>query len=894
MKRHARKVAMLSAGAGAVAAIILTVFVGSYRPRAHADAAGTSEEEVALKNMAVENALSAFSRLCKEKTTRELYPEQSSALGVFGVHAPENPDSPVSWNVSLDGFIVPIFGRLFRRIPPEYVASMPVGMLERLGESRDLYGLWEEGIVGEVYCEADGSPYRVIEFQRPSARMLGLEVNEDDAAQVLADEIGGYPGVIKLLDLGYRLYAWQYTDGEEDHFVDAVTGMYFSEESFNSRVRDIWSAVSVTPHDVAGQNSSSFSLAPVAREQFMYQAQNGMQCWPTCISMAFDFFGERIFHEDVADVAMQPGAGTHMTDASRAAMFSHNSQPHAGWCSHTGACPLDYGYNERQLGYSAVFDNFTADTAFGCVKELTQEHAPILAWIYPPNSSHIVIVWGFAEVDANENYVSVFDPNNYANADTHQIGEDWWRWESDAGEPDRKHDFAGYWATSNYFAMLVSPLPVIIGVSYDSEDNEMVLSATVRTCWSFPSADTGDAEWNSTNLGATLRGDCTGTQALDIVVTYPANVDAPAGDNPYSFVAQGADDEASTSWVFDASDPDIYGATFAISISGWACDFYLVHYANQDDELGGSASFSLDQSLIRLTDGAGQVVAAFGDEGNLYLAGSLSEFEEAISENPLEEELYFTDSSYDIVCLFGESGDCAVQALRHDSMNDINDTCTGVQTDASSDSSSSTTRLPISDYTRLPPDPSSDNFYVRIHDEIMLVTDSGPDYSPTNNRDFISVVRGQEGTTAVGHECGSQIWLYARGDLQSSINSSQTSVTLETGDASIFPSDYLLARRYPVRVDDEYMLVTALSQDTFTVERGWHSSTAAGHDAGADMLLVPELVYDEQYHLDHPSGGCALRIRNGTGETVAYVDEDGHVRLRGYVFENFTGWGLWQ
>lgn len=852
-------------------------------------------EQATAQDPVAENALSAFSQLCGEKSTREIFPEDSSAIEVFRLDQPEDLTQPLSWDASSDSFIVPVVGRLFRTIPPDFVPYAAAGTLERLNQSSAIYGQWEEGIIGQVYCETDGQPYRVMEFDRPSLFCVGIKVSHADVVQSITDKLGECRGNIRLLDVGYRLYVWEYTEAQTHHFVDAMTGTYFTEEAFDAAVRETWAEVSAVPPGLAG-TSSSFSLAPVAREQFMYQTQNGRQCWPTSMSMAFDFFGQRISHEDVADVATDPSAlGTTMADACRAAMFSHNSVPHAGWCCHTGTCPLSYGYNERTLAYSAVYDYFSDNTAFNCVKELTREHTPILARVSLPTSSHIVIVWGYYEVNATENYLSVFDPYNYGNPDTPQIGQDWWRWESDPGQPDRKHNFAYYWSSAlGCFAMVVSPLRVNLGLTYDSTNDRMNLTASVRTCWPFPTADTGDTSWDSINLGRTLSGDAVNNEPLEVMVSYPSNVNAPNGNNPYTFTASGPDAHSAATWSFDASDPDIHGATFSVSFTGWARGFSSDSYTNQTDELGGSASFTLDKSLFRITNADSDTVGAIGDQGNLYLAGSLSEFEDSISQNSGAKELYIRHGSENPVCLFSGTGSAVLAGLAHRNMNDVGDTCTGVQTDASRDEGSTSQKWMIADYTRLPPNPSGDNFYVRVHDEVMRVTDSGPNYSPTTNIDFITVVRGQEGTSAAAHQCGSQIRLYGKGDLQSSINSFQTSLTLETGDAGMFPSDFLLARRFPVRIDSEYMLVTSVSQDTFTVARGWHGSTPATHAAAADVLLAPELVYDEQYHLDHPSGKYTFRIRNAEQETVAYVDDEGQMRLRGYVFESFDGWGLWE
>ena len=66
------------------------------------------------------------------------------------------------------------------------------------------------------------------------------------------------------------------------------------------------------------------------------------------------------------------------------------------------------------------------------------------------------------------------------------------------------------------------------------------------------------------------------------------------------------------------------------------------------------------------------------------------------------------------------------------------------------------------------------------------------------------------------------------------------------------------------------------------------------HWSGQDVLLVPELAYDEQYYLNRSGAEPGVRIRNSQGETVAYIDGKGEVRLRGHIFEHFTGWDLWQ
>ncbi|MBI2433229.1 MAG: hypothetical protein HYV26_10190 [Candidatus Hydrogenedentes bacterium] len=264
-------------------------------------------DESTGKDSAAGNALAAFERLCGGDEVDGARTHAASVLEVSRIDEPQDLTQPLTWEMHSDGFIVPIHGRLFRVYPKDFVAAAPKNTRERKNTRSPYNGKWEEGIIGQVCCELDGSPYRIIRFVRPSNGMLGVKLPQNDAMRLISNAVGRTDGTIQLLELDYLNYAWQWTDGQERHFVDCTTGKYFPEDQFDSNVRKRWSNYRNRGTEIAG-TSSSFSLAPVAREQFMYQAQNGMQCWPTCISMAFDFFGERIFHEDVADVAMCPGS----------------------------------------------------------------------------------------------------------------------------------------------------------------------------------------------------------------------------------------------------------------------------------------------------------------------------------------------------------------------------------------------------------------------------------------------------------------------------------------------------------------------------------------------------------------------------------------------------------
>ncbi len=70
---------------------------------------------------------------------------------------------------------------------------------------------------------------------------------------------------------------------------------------------------------------------------------------------------------------------------------------------------------------------------------------------------------------------------------------------------------------------------------------------------------------------------------------------------------------------------------------------------------------------------------------------------------------------------------------------------------------------------------------------------------------------------------------------------SATSATVASGDgADKFPPD-VVTYNTVIRVDQEYMLVTAVSTDTLTITRGYGSTTAATHASGATIHIVSQM-----------------------------------------------------
>jgi hypothetical protein len=507
-------------------------------------------------------------------------------------------------------------------------------------------------------------------------------------------------------------------------------------------------------------------------------------------------------------------------------------------------------------------------------------------------------------VSGTEKYVSVFDPNNYANPDTFVVNEDWWRWEYDQTAPERKHNFESYWALGSGKATVISPLPVKLSLEYVPQDNVVSIAADVRTACAYP----GSGSWNRINQGEVLNGSYVpgegegegeGEQQtpLSVTISYPPTIASPIQANPFTFSPEYPEAGAQACWSFGTSNQNLKGCTFSVSFTGWANTYWSENYTNVCDELGGSASFTLDRHLFKIYAGSGQngtLVGAIGDEGNLYLAGTLNEFEDSIAESGSVQELYVkkpTPTGEETVALFSDTGDCLLKGLAHWNMSDYRGSCAGAMTYASSIDATDI-KIPIADFTAFPPNPAVfDSFLVKIDDEIIFVHGSGPDYSSTDARDYLDVSRHYLGTTAAAHDGGAEVWLYGQSELSAAVTQSLTSLSV-TNKLYFGGVDFLLERQLPIKVDDEYMLVTEVNGNVFTVQRGWNGSTAAAHEANAAVLLAPEFVYNEKYYLEHPAGK-AFRIKNNQQETVAYIDDEGQMRLKGLVFENFTGWGLW-
>jgi len=98
------------------------------------------------------------------------------------------------------------------------------------------------------------------------------------------------------------------------------------------------------------------------------------------------------------------------------------------------------------------------------------------------------------------------------------------------------------------------------------------------------------------------------------------------------------------------------------------------------------------------------------------------------------------------------------------------------------------------------------------------------------------------GVSAVKHEWIEDELQGQTSSLAAACNSTTaTTIAVYAGDGTDkFPSD-VATYQTVIRVDQEYMLVTAKSTDTLTVTRGYGSTTAATHASGAVVHIISQL-----------------------------------------------------
>ena len=126
------------------------------------------------------------------------------------------------------------------------------------------------------------------------------------------------------------------------------------------------------------------------------------------------------------------------------------------------------------------------------------------------------------------------------------------------------------------------------------------------------------------------------------------------------------------------------------------------------------------------------------------------------------------------------------------------------------------------------------------------------------------------------------------GALADSVTASATTITLSAADISSLPTN---AGNFPIEIDNEEMLVTGVSGDTLTVQRGYNGTTPTAHALDTPVLTPPTpSTVDYKLYFSQPAGtsnqyqatlsnldtGAAVgQIQLTLPDDIANVDLDG-------------------
>lgn len=164
--------------------------------------------------------------------------------------------------------------------------------------------------------------------------------------------------------------------------------------------------------------------------------------------------------------------------------------------------------------------------------------------------------------------------------------------------------------------------------------------------------------------------------------------------------------------------------------------------------------------------------------------------------------------------------------------------------------SATDTMLTVSNAMALAPtgDP---NFVIQVNSEKMLVT------AIAGN--ILTVKRGYDGTTATTHASGTSVLS------TSPLALGATATTITVANAALLADGSTSS--FVIQIDQEQMLVTKVSGNTLTVQRGYDYTTASVHYAGAPVSVQPTL---------------AAAVTSATATTVTVTDAAGFAPANGY------------
>lgn len=168
---------------------------------------------------------------------------------------------------------------------------------------------------------------------------------------------------------------------------------------------------------------------------------NGYYCGPACLQMVFDYYGELIPQNEIAEAARTTSGVTYGDELRRAAHFSNLST------SMGTEMPINItGYTLRKLGYAAFeWGGMTIDQ----LKALIEQDYPIIALMFtvPQGYGHFRVVIGY-----DDTYIYTNDP---------------WTFGGGYGGPNYKLNYSEFdqlWDYSGHWGMFACPWLITLNV----------------------------------------------------------------------------------------------------------------------------------------------------------------------------------------------------------------------------------------------------------------------------------------------------------------------------------------------------------------------------------------------------------------------------------------------
>lgn len=306
---------------------------------------------------------------------------------------------------------------------------------------------------------------------------------------------------------------------------------------------------------------------------FYYQEKD-YYCGPAALQMVFDFYGENVSQDEVADVARTAPYVTYTDELRRAAHFSNVS-------TSAGAEMAENitGYTLRKLGYAALeAGGMTLDD----LKSLIDQDFPIILlmrWIYGEQYGHYRVVVGY-----NDSCIFLHDPWNPA-----------WGY-TEIGGPYNAMNytfFLSMWSYSGNWGLLVSPWKITIiilktvpaGGYFAVAANMSYVSPDPFSVYQYPAS------------------------SCNASIILPANLTLAEGENvTQSFGNLQAGSSAQTFWIVEAAQPGNYSIT--VQAEGTVCGL-----VGEKPESGPSYEY---EDII---GGSATTYATAGNASHIYIRG---------------------------------------------------------------------------------------------------------------------------------------------------------------------------------------------------------------------------------------------------------------------------------